>query len=713
MITRRAPTLIALAPVILLLGAVPVRAEEDGDAVTVTGVVVTAARDVDYSATRTSTATKTDTPLRDVPQSITVITDELIRDQSMQSMADVVRYVPGVSMGQGEGHRDAPTIRGNASTADFFVDGVRDDVQYLRDLYNAERIEVLKGPNAMIFGRGGGGGVINRVTKKADWSRERSATIELGAHAHQRYSVDIGQPLDAALSGRIVGVYQRSESFRDFVNVERWGVNPSIAWRNDNGLTVSLSYEHFEDDRTTDRGAPSFNGRPAPVRRSAFFGDPERSYATTNVELVNLSAEYSVSEALVVRNRTVFGDYDKYYSNIFPSGAAVAGITGAPATYPLQAYRNISPRENLFNQTDVIWKTSWGGMSHTFLAGAEFGRQKTSNLRLTGHFNTITGPTTLMGNPFADPTRRGLPIFFTNTGTDANNAVEAKVAAAYLQDQVDITDQLQLLVGLRFDSFDIEFQDRRAAAVGRRDFSRRDELWSPRLGLVFKPVVPVSLYASYSVSYLPASGDQFSSLSASTETLEPEEFENLELGAKWEINTRLMLALAVYRLDRENSTSPDPLRPGQVVLTGAQRSKGFEAGLSGRLTPEWEVSAGYAWQDAEIVRTTAAAPAGRKAPLVPDHTFSLWNKYEVTSRVSAGLGVIHQTKRFASISNAVTLPGFTRVDAAVFVRLNDHLRAQINVENLFDKRYASTSHGDNNVLPGSPRAARISLDVSF
>ena len=713
MITRRAPTLIALAPIILLLGAAPVRAEDDVEAGSVSAVIVTAPRDIDYSATRTTTATKTDTPLRDVPQSITVITDELIRDQSMQSMADVVRYVPGVSMGQGEGHRDAPTIRGNASTADFFVDGVRDDVQYLRDLYNAERIEVLKGPNAMIFGRGGGGGVINRVTKRADWSQERSATLEVGSHAHQRYSFDVGQPLDAALAGRIVGVYQRSESFRDFVNIERWGVNPSLGWRNGEGLTLLLSYEHFEDDRTTDRGAPPFNGRPAPVRRSAFFGDPERSYATTNVDLINLSAEYSVSEALVLRNRTVLGDYDKSYANIFPSGAAVAGVTGAPATFPLQAYRNISPRENLFNQTDIIWKTSWGGMNHTILAGAEFGRQKTSNLRLTGHFNTITGPTTLVGNPFADPTRRGLPIFFTNTGTDANNAVEAKVAAAYLQDQIDITDQLQLLAGLRFDSFDVDIQDRRAATVGRRDFSRRDELWSPRLGLVFKPVAPVSLYASYSVSYLPASGDQFSSLTASTETLEPEEFENLELGAKWEINPQLLLTLAIYRLDRENSTSPDPLRPGQVVLTGAQRSKGFEAGLSGRLTPQWEVAAGYAWQDAEIVRTTAAAPAGRKVPLVPDHTFSLWNKYAVTSRISGGLGVIHQTKRFASISNAVTLPGFTRVDAAVFVRLNDNLRGQINVENLFDKRYASTSHGDNNILPGSPRAARISLDVSF
>ena len=352
-------------------------------------------------------------------------------------------------------------------------------------------------------------------------------------------------------------------------------------------------------------------------------------------------------------------------------------------------------------------------MAHTLLAGAELGRQETQNLRLTGHFNTITGPTTLAGNPFGDPTRRGLPIFFTNPGTDASNAVKATVAAAYLQDQIDLTPQLQLLAGLRFDSFDLEVFDRRASTVGRRDFSRRDDLWSPRVGLVFKPVEPVSLYASYSVSYLPASGDQFASLNATSETLKPEKFENLELGAKWEINRDLLFTAAVYRLDRENTTSPDPARPGQVVLTGAQRSKGFEAGLSGRITPRWEVAGGYAWQDAKITSTTSAAPAGREVPLVPTHTFSLWNKYEVTPMVAVGLGVIHQTRRFASISNTVTLPGFTRADAAVFVRLNDRLRAQVNIENLFDKRYVSTSHGDNNILPGSPRAVRASLSVDF
>jgi catecholate siderophore receptor len=709
---RRLSTAAALAPLFMALGVTSVQAD-DAAAPEVSPLVVTARRDVDYNASRTSTATKTDTPLRDVPQSVTVITDQLIRDQSIQNLSDVFRYVPGVGVGQGEGHRDAPTIRGNSTTADFFVNGVRDDVQYIRDLYNVERVEVLKGPNAMIFGRGGGGGVINRVTKTADGSDERKATLEVGSWAHKRFTVDVSQPVDGGISGRVVGLFERSESFRDFVNLERWGVNPSLAWRNGDGLTVSLAYEHFEDDRTTDRGVPSFNGRPSPAPRRAFFGDPERSYATTNVDLVNLAVEYQVSDTLTLRNRTVYGDYAKYYTNIYPGGAAVAGPSGAPATYPIQAYNTLSPRDNLFNQTDVVWKTTWGGMAHTILAGVELGRQHTDNLRKTGHFGAPTGPTTLVGNPFGDPTRRGLSIFFTNSGTDANNKVKATVAAGYIQDQVELTPQWQLLAGLRYDRFEVDVHDRRASTIGRRDFSRRDELWSPRLGLVYKPVTAVSIYGSYSVSYLPSSGDQFSSLTTITEGLKPEKFENLELGAKWEVNPNLLVTAALYQLDRDNTTSPDPARPGQVVLTGAQRSRGLEISVAGRITSNWEVAGGYALQEAEIRRTTAAAPAGRDVALVPKQTLSLWNRYDVTPAVSVGLGLIHQGARFSSISNAVTLPAYTRADAAVFLKLNDRVRGQINIENLFDRRYAATSHGDNNILFGTPRAVRASVDVSF
>ena len=202
-------------------------------------------------------------------------------------------------------------------------------------------------------------------------------------------------------------------------------------------------------------------------------------------------------------------------------------------------------------------------------------------------------------------------------------------------------------------------------------------------------------------------------MNATSEALEPEEFENLEVGLKWELTPDLLFTAALYRLDRENTTAPDPTRPGQVVLTGSQRTEGFEAGLAGRITERWEVVGGYAWQDAEITSTTSAAPAGREVPLVPEHTFSLWNKYDFNDRFGAGLGVVHQTKMFASVSNTVTLPGFTRVDAAVFVRLTDTLQAQVNIENLFDKRYFPTSHGDNNILPGAPRAVRVSLNASF
>jgi catecholate siderophore receptor len=708
--------LVAAAP--LLLALVGQAAHADDDAVAdVSPVVVTAPKDDTYRADRSSTATRTDTALRDIPQSITVITDELIRDQSMRGMADVVRYVPGVTMGQGEGHRDAPTLRGQSTTADFFVDGVRDDVQYFRDLYNVERVEVLKGPNAMIFGRGGGGGVINRVIKKPDWSTDRWLSAEAGSYEHRRAMLDANQPFSADLAGRLVGMYERSESFRDFVNVERWGVNPTLAWRGMDAVAVQLSYEHFEDDRTVDRGVPSFQGRPVRTRRGEFFGDPERSYSELNLDLVNLAVEYRVSDALLIRNRTVYGDYDKFYANIFPGGPAVAatGAPGVPATYQVEAYRNLTLRENLFNQTDLVWQGDVGGVRHTLLAGAELGRQETRNLRITGRFGAPNGPVRITV-PFSQPLQRGLPIVFSTRGSDADNRVETTVAAAYLQDQIEIGERLQIIAGLRFDSFDVDVRDLRndpTLNLTRRDFSRRDELWSPRLGVVFKPVPAASIYASYSISHLPSSGDQFASLTASTETVKPEEFENLEAGVKWEVTPGLFLSAAVYRLERSKTTLPDPARPGQVLQTGEARTKGFEAEISGRLTEQWEIIGGYSWQDAEITSATSAAPAGRKIPLAPEHTFSLWNKYSFTPAFAAGVGVIHQEDMFASITNQVVLPSFTRVDAALFVTLSDRWRAQVNVENLFNERYFPTSHNDNNILPGAPRSVRVGVTAAF
>ncbi|MDP3746103.1 MAG: TonB-dependent siderophore receptor [Phenylobacterium sp.] len=650
---------------------------------------------------RTSTATKTDTPLSDVPQSITVIGEAFMADTAMQSMADVVRYVPGVTMGQGEGHRDAPTIRGNASTADFFVDGVRDDVQYYRDIYNAQRVEVLKGPNAMIFGRGGGGGVINRVTKQASWDPSREIHLEYGSYDHERVTADLNQPLGDRLAGRLNLLYEDSGSYRDHVSLERWGISPTLTFTARDRLTLRVLYEHFEDERTVDRGVPSVNGRPARTSRSTFFGAPDLSYAAAEVDALSATVEYRLSDSLVLRNHTTLAQYDKFYQNVFPGG-----VNPAQTLASLSAYNNPSQRENLFNQTDLVWKTQTGSVKHVVLVGAEFGRQETDNFRNTGFFgNTATS----INVPLAAPTIFAPAITFRQSATDADNNVVAKVAAVYVQDQIELSAQWQVIAGLRFDSFDLDFHDKR---TGQR-LNRTDDLVSPRVGVIYKPTDPISLYLSYSKSFLPSSGDQFASLTATSKTLEPEAFENYEAGLKWEINPNLMLSAAVYQLDRDNTTARDPLNPSVTVQTGSQRTKGFEVGVSGKITEVWEIVGGYAHQEAEITSATVAAPVGRKAALTPQNTLSLWNKYRMADAWAVGLGLIYQGEMFAAIDNAVTLPSFTRVDAAVFHDLTEHVKVQVNVENLLDEDYFPTAHSNNNITPGAPRTIRASLTARF
>jgi catecholate siderophore receptor len=692
----------ALALAGAIFPATPVRAETDAEAdvQVLEGVVVTGRRE-GYGVPSTTTATRTETALKETPQSVTVVTDELIDDQAMQGMADVLRYVPGATMAQGEGHRDAPVLRGNASTADFFVDGVRDDVQYFRDLYNLDRVEVLKGPNAMIFGRGGGGGVINRVTKRAHGGPSAELRLEAGAYAHARLTGDLNLQLAPSVYGRLNALYQRSDSFRDQVELERWGVNPTLTIQPSERLAVRLGYERFEDDRTVDRGVPAFRGRPATPSRSTFFGDPGQSYSTATVDFASAAIDYALTPTLTLRNRTVVAGYDKFYQNVYPGAVNAAGDRVS-----ILAYNNLTRRENLFNQTDLIFQLDAGGLQHTLLAGVEFGRQDTENVRVTGFFNN-TATSILV--PFARPTLSGTPVTFRPAPGDANHSTEAAVAAAYLQDQLRLTDRLQLIAGLRFDRFDLDSRDNRTGA----DLSRTDELVSPRVGIVYEPVEPLSLYASYSVSHLPASGDQFSSLSPGTATLEPEEFENLEVGAKWALRDGLMLTAAVYRLDRTNTTARDPAAPERLVQTGSQRTTGFELELVGRLASAWQVQGGYAFQDAEITSATTAAPAGRKVPLSPRHAFSLWNKVELTPAWSAGLGVVWQDEAFASISNAVAMPSFTRVDAALFYRLSDRVQVQLNAENLLDETYFPTAHSDNNITPGGPRSLRVALTTRF
>ena len=654
-----------------------------------------------YFRPETSTATKTAALLRDIPQAVTVINRALIRDQGMQGMADVARYVPGITMGQGEGNRDQPTIRGNSTTADFFVNGVRDDSQYFRDLYNVERVESLKGSNAMVFGRGGGGGVINRVMKEAEWTPSRELTVQGGSYDNRRASLDIGGGFSDMVAARFNGMYENSSLFRDNVWLKRQGINPTLSIASASRKTrVSVGYENFNDHRTADRGIPSFANAPLETNISTFFGDPSLSYSAARVNGASASAAHTTSSGFSVSNQTRFTSYDKIYQNVFP-GAVSASGTGVS----LSAYNNAHERKNLFNQTDLTYATRTGPVGHTLLLGAEIGRQVTDNFRNTGFFNdtavTFVAPVTA-------PTIK-IPVSFRQSASDADNHVTNTTRSIYAQDQLTLSEHLQMIAGVRYERFGIRFHNNRSDST----LSRSDAMVSPRVGLLVKPSPASSIYANYSVSFLPSAGDQFSSLNDVTKALEPEKFENLEAGAKWDVADRVSLTAAVYRLDRTNTRAPDPNNSGLSVQTGSQRSTGYELGITGQVTPAWEVAGGYARQRSVITSTTAAAPSGRTVPLVPAATFSLWNKYQVAPRFSLGVGVMHQSDMYAAISNTVKLPAFTRVDGGVYFSLTESVGAQLNLENIFNEKYYPLANGNNNITPGSPRAIRVSLTTGL
>jgi catecholate siderophore receptor len=660
--------------------------------------VVTVTDSLNYQVIATH-STRTATPLLNVPQSITVVTQELIRDQSMQNMADVVRYVPGITMAQGEGHRDAPVIRGNATTSDFYVNGVRDDVQYYRDLYNVESVEAVKGANALTFGRGGGGGVINRVTKEPQFFPLREVSLQGGAYNNKRIASDFNQNLGDKFAFRANGMYENSGSFRDDVGLERYGLTPTLSFKPGEKTRIRFGYEFFHDGRTVDRGIPSFNGRPSGADRSTFFGSPNDSQAYADVNVGTASIEHQAG-LFNVRNTTVIGDYDKFYQNVF-AGA----VNATQSLVALSGYNNATTRQNAFNQTDATGVVNTGPIRHTLLVGSEFGRQRSVNFRNTAYFD---GNSTSINVPFGNPRLTGLPGF-RQSATDADNYATNRVAAVYVQDQVEVSRYLQLVGGVRYDYFNIDFHNNRNG----ENLSRQDKMVSPRAGLVLKPIAPLSLYASYSVSYLPSSGDQFSSLTATTQTLRPEKFSNYEIGAKWDVYRSLAVTMAVYRLNRNNTTARDPNNPAITVQTGSQRTNGYELGVNGNVTRKWRVVGGYAYQDAFVSSATTAALQGAKVALVPQHTFSLWNNYRLTSRWGAGLGLIHQASMFAGIDNTVQLPSFTRADAATYFNLNENTRIQANIENLMDSTYYATAHSNNNIMPGYARTARIGLVARF
>jgi len=532
----------------------------------------------------------------------------------------------------------------------------------------------------------------------------REASLQVGSWANRRFTADVGDHVGDAVALRVTGLFEDSDTYRDGVTLEREGINPTIGFSLGLNTMVRAGYEYFHDKRTADRGIPSFEGRPVRTAPGTFFGNPDASRSEATVNGVNATIEHDFGSGVMLRSHTRAAHYDKFYQNIFPGAVNAAGTTVS-----ISGYNNGTKRTNVFNQTDVSWSRRAAGLTHRLIAGAEAGRQATDNLRTTAFFTSISPTTTTLNLPVSHPATT-LPTTFQPNGTDANNQGVALMAAGFVQDQVRIGRHVEAVAGVRYDRFQVDFTNNRTAA----EFQTTDNLVSPRLGLILKPSEPVSIYSSYSLTYQPRAGEQLSSLNLTNQALKPEVFTNYEVGAKWDVRRTLELSVATYRLNRGNVVVPSPNDPAVSILVDGQRTTGVELGLSGNITRAWSVLSGYAYQDGKITQTQSATVlAGATLGQVPRHSYSVWNRYDVTPRVGAGLGVIHRGAVFVATDNTVVLPAFTRADAAVFLRVSKGLGLQLNVENLFDTNYYASANNNTNITPGSPRAVRVSMTTQF
>jgi len=643
-------------------------------------------------------ALKTPVPVLDVPQTVTIVTDDDIRSQGFREIGDIIRYTPGVNTSQGEGHRDAVVFRGVRSTADFYLDGVRDDVQYYRSLYNVEQVEILRGPNALLFGRGGTGGIINRVTKKAVLD-EVFGSYDLGTDSFGAldFAADYNVQTSSNSALRFNIHSDALENHRDHYDGTRFGMNPTVTVALSDKTTVDLSYEYADHERFIDRGIPTINNAPDESLSNIVFGDPDINTTTLEANIMRANVSHRFSENRKGNLAVQSSSFEKMYQNLYASGYDGTLVT-------MDGYLDPTERDNFIISGNIVNEVVTGSVTHTILVGAELINTENKNHRYDTNWSTTDDD-----NEVFDISR---PMDFTvnsagvATAVNFTNSLKSKtesdisVTSLFIQDQMDLTDNIKLMIGGRLDSFDITVDDIKNGTSE----SRTDDRFSPRAGLIYKPQESVSLYMSYSESFLPRSGEQFKKLDATAARLDPDVFESTEVGVKWAMTDTLSFTAAIFDSEQTKATY-DNVTGENSEIRGLQVD-GMEVELSGQVSDKLELAVGYSSLDG----TTSSGGVARE---VPDHTFSLFVKYQVDENFGWALGVTQQGESHIKDNSTLVLPEYTRFDFATYWNVSDDMVLRLNVENLSDELYFPHSHSTHQASVGEPLNARVSLTKRF
>ena len=675
-----------------------------------------------------TSALKMPVPLIDVPQSLSIIDGETIKQRGFSELGDIVRYTPGLNTSQGEGHRDSVVFRGVRSTADFFIDGVRDDVQYYRPLYNLEQVEILRGPNALLFGRGGTGGAVNRVTKKAVIGKPSSEMdVSVDSFGAYNLAADVNVETGSNSALRINAFVESLENNRDFYYGDRLGINPTYRRALDNQTTLDLSLELMDHERFIDRGIPTdrTTGAPVDALRDIVFGSPTDNLTTLEATVLRGTLSRQFSDNVTGVLNVHYGNYEKMYQNLYASDYSAAN-----QTVELDGYHDPTERTHLVLNGHVTNEFTAAGMAHTLLVGGEYIDTESENLRYNTQWSSRVDSNgdadlpKLDANGNQETDNDGNLLFLptdkesfaitskldlstsanngatsVNFNTDLNNQTETDitVTSLFLQDQINVTENLQVLLGARVDNVEISVTDVKNNSA---TITSDDTHTSPRMGLIYKPQGNLSLYASVSESFLPRAGEQYKKLS---DALDPDVSENTEFGIKWDVSESLNVAASFFDNEQEKVQSDG--QGGGVYVQGLTVD-GYEVEVRGKISDKTNVNLGYTSLDGK----TASGKTPRE---LPETMYSLFVEHQANLRLNFGIGLTYQDTSLVKDGSTAHLPDYTRVDASLSYAMENDMVLRVNIENLTDEEYYPHSHSTDQVSVGDPMNAKISLSRKF
>ncbi|MFL9610718.1 TonB-dependent receptor [Methylobacillus sp. Pita2] len=662
-------------------------------------------------------------PLKDTPKSVTIITEDVIKDTGSNTFQEALRTAPGITFGTGEGGGpigDRPFIRGFDAQSAIFVDGLRDIGSQQREVFAIEQLEVLKGPSGAFDGRGSAGGSINVVTKRAKAGNFTSGSVGFGTDQYRRATFDGNYMIGDDAAIRLVGVFHDANTpGRDDVDVKRWGFMPSLTLGLNGPTSATLSWYHFETDDMPDRGLPyrdnsgNTKSRPVGVSKDNFYGLKNRDYHETNADIGTFELKHAFSDDVTLRNTLRYGETKNEYvvTRSLPSAANQAN--------------NIAPREgqgrktkttSLVNLTDLSIAFHTGSIKHTVNTGFEISREETDIYSATFSGGTGAnqngGPNGNFLNPDANDIWPGSVAF----SADPTNTWTSRSKSAYVFDSIELNEKWLVNAGVRYDRFEVK----NSTAKADHNF------WNYQLGVVYKVQPNGSIYASYGTSTTPiglsnGDGNHENGYTNVASDLNPERTKNFEVGTKWDVLEGLSLTAAAFYTQKSNARVL--MADGGYANAGEFDVKGVEFGAAGKITDKWDVFAGYTHLNSEQSKTGNALGnhrdlgstlnKGKDMPGVAKNSASVWTTYKVLPQLTVGGGAFYVDKVYADPGNMLYVPSYVRWDAMANYKIDDRISLQLNLQNLTDKRYFNQTYTRHFATVAPGRLAFVSLNFKF